>query len=94
MRVADAAPLGVHWGTADLLSDPRVLVVAQTDDRIGALCRGLDGLGWRTMTARTGGAAVAALGDFKLEAAIIDADHPEAAALPEALRLAAGARRL
>ncbi len=86
--------LGVHWGTADLLSDPRVLVVAQTDDRIGALCRGLDGLGWRTMTARTGGAAVAALGDFKLEAAIIDADHPEAAALPEGLRLAAGARRL
>jgi two-component system cell cycle response regulator PopA len=46
------------------------------------------------MTARTGGAAVAALGDFKLEAAIIDVDHPEAAALPEALRLAAGARRL
>ncbi len=82
------------WGTANLLSDPRVLVVAQSDGRIGALCRGLDSLGWRTMTARTGGAAVAALGDFKLEAAIIDADHPEVAALPEALRLAAGARRL
>ena len=77
-----------------MLSDPRLLVVAPNDDRIGALCRGLDGLGWRTMTARTGGAAVAALGDFKLEAAIIDVDHPEAAALPEALRLAAGARRL
>lgn len=77
-----------------MLSDPRLLVVAPNDDRIGALCRGLDGLGWRTMTARTGGAAVAALGDFKLEAAIIDVDHPEAAALPGALRLAAGARRL
>jgi two-component system cell cycle response regulator PopA len=93
-RVADAVPVGDQRGTVDLLSDPRLLVVAPNDDRIGALCRGLDGLGWRTMTARTGGAAVAALGDFKLEAAIIDVDHPEAAALPEALRLAAGARRL
>lgn len=93
-RVADAVPMGDQRGTVDLLSDPRLLVVAPNDDRIGALCRGLDGLGWRTMTARTGGAAVAALGDFKLEAAIIDVDHPEAAALPEALRLAAGARRL
>ncbi len=74
--------------------DPRVLVVAETDERIGALCRGLDSLGWRTMTARSGAGAVAALTDFTLEAAILDADHPEIAALPEALRLAAGARRL
>ena len=66
-RVADAVPVGDQRGTVDLLSDPRLLVVAPNDDRIGALCRGLDGLGWRTMTARTGGAAVAALGDFKLE---------------------------
>ncbi|MES2859833.1 MAG: diguanylate cyclase [Pseudomonadota bacterium] len=75
-------------------SDPRVLVVAETDEQIGALCRGLDSLGWRTMTARTGGAAIAALTDFKLEAAVLDAAHPEIAALPGALRVAAGARRL
>ncbi len=75
-------------------SEPRVLVVAQTDEQIGALCRGLDTLGWRTMTARTGASAIAALTDFKLEAAVLDAAHPEIAALPEALRLASGARRL
>ena len=79
---------------ADLLSDPRVLVVAQTDDKVGALCRGLDGLGWRTITARDGEAAAIALEDFRLEAAIVDVDHPEAAALPDVLRAAAGARRL
>ena len=80
--------------TSILGSDPRVLVVAETDGRVGALCRGLDSLGWRTMTARTGAAAVAALTDLKLEAAIIDADHAEFTALPDALRRAAGARRL
>lgn len=71
-----------------------MLVVAATDERIGQLCRGLDSLGWRTITARTVSAAVAALTDFTLEVAILDADHPEIAALPEALRYAAGARRL
>ena len=74
--------------------EPRVLVVAATDERIGQLCQGLDSLGWRTMTARTGNAAVAALTDFTLEVAILDADHPEIATLPDALRRAAGARRL
>jgi len=77
-----------------LSQEPRVLVVAATDERIGQLCQGLDSLGWRTMTARTGNAAVAALTDFKLEVAILDADHPEIATLPNALRRAAGARRL
>lgn len=71
-----------------------MLVVAASDERIGMLCRGLDSLGWRTMTARTGAAAVAALTDLTLEVAILDADHPEIAALPQALRRAAGARRL
>lgn len=75
-------------------SDPRVLVVAETDDRIGNLCRGLDSLGWRTITARNGSSAVAALTDLTLEAAIVDGAHAEIAGLPEALRLAAGARRL
>lgn len=74
--------------------DPRVLVVAETDEQIGVLCRGLDALGWRTMTARSGSAAIAALTDFRLEAAILEMGHPEIGALPEALRVAAGARRL
>lgn len=75
-------------------SNPRVLVVADTDQHVGALCQGLDRLGWCTLTARSGAAAIAALSDFNLEAAIIDCDHPEFAALPDALRLGAGARRL
>lgn len=74
--------------------DPRVLVVAETDERIGDLCRGLDSLGWRTVTARSGAGAITALTDLKLEAAVLDVDHPEFAALPDALRRAAGARRL
>jgi two-component system cell cycle response regulator PopA len=93
-RIGVRGTAGRAGETSILGSDPRVLVVAETDEQIGALCRGLDGLGWRTMTARTGSAAVAALTDFTLEAAILDAGHAEFAALPEALRLAAGARRL
>ncbi len=81
-------------GTSILGLNPRVLVVAETDEQIGALCRGLDTLGWRTMTARTAAGAVAAMTDFKLEAAVLDAAHPEFDALPQALRIAAGARRL
>ena len=75
-------------------SDPRVLIVARTDDRVGPLCRGLDALGWRTMTARSQPAAIAALGDFTLEAAIVDAAHPDYPGVVEALRDAAGDRRL
>ncbi|CAN5395182.1 PleD family two-component system response regulator [soil metagenome] len=74
--------------------DPRVLIVAETDDRLGVLCRGLDSIGWRTLTARTTPAAEAALGDFLLEAAIIDASHPDYPTLAEALRTAAGNRKL
>ncbi|CAN5184290.1 PleD family two-component system response regulator [soil metagenome] len=74
--------------------DPRVLIVARTDERVGELCRGLDALGWRTMTARSQPGAVAALTDFTLEAAIIDADHPDYPGVVEALREAAGDRRL
>ncbi|WGM47736.1 hypothetical protein KOAAANKH_02619 [Brevundimonas sp. NIBR10] len=74
--------------------DPRVLIVAETDDRLGALCRGLDAVGWRTLTARSGAAAEAALNDFVLEAAILDTAHPDYPALAERLRQAAGDRRL
>jgi two-component system cell cycle response regulator PopA len=74
--------------------DPRVLVVAENDDLVGPLCRGLDTLGWRTLTARSTNAALAALGDFSFEAAILDARHPDFTNMVHALRAAAGDRRL
>ncbi|QTC92744.1 diguanylate cyclase domain-containing protein [Brevundimonas goettingensis] len=74
--------------------DPRVLVVAETDDLVGPLCRGLDALGWRTLTARSAPAAVAALDDFTLEAAVLDASHPGFPEIAQLLREAAGDRRL
>ncbi len=45
---------------------PRVLIVAETDDRLGALCQGLDAIGWRTLTARSLSAASAALADYPI----------------------------
>lgn len=77
-----------------LESDPRLLVVAETDDSIGALCAGLDALGWRTLTARSHGAATAAMTDFAFEVAVIDATHADAAGLARDLRRSAKARRL
>lgn len=75
-----------------MASDPRILVVAPDDDRIGPLCQGLDALGWRTVTARDLETAGAALADLPLEAAIIDGVIPVAsvaalktAALPRSL---------
>lgn len=92
---AGAAPASVAQGESVILGlDPRVLVVAETDERIGDLCRGLDALGWRTMTARSGAAAVAALHDLPLDVAVVEAAYPERAALTSALRVAVGARRL
>ncbi|WP_347342316.1 hypothetical protein [Brevundimonas albigilva] len=73
--------------------DTRVLVLASNDERVDRLTAGLDALGWRTVTARTVEAAQATLGDFPLEAAIVDADNftPEVLAR---LRHAAEPRRL
>ena len=74
-------------------SDPRVLVVAATDDRTGPLCQGLDALGWRTVTARSIPAAVAALRDLSLEAAVVEAEGLAEDAVAR-LREAALPRRL
>lgn len=52
--------------------DPRVLVVADPDDQLGALCEGLDRLGWRTVTARTLDAGLVASSDLGVDAAIVD----------------------
>ena len=74
----------------------RVLIVAKDDAVAGPLAEGLDRLGWRTITARGPYAAIAALGDMEIEAAIIDASHgvDEASHLAKKLRAACGPRRL
>ncbi|MEH6665232.1 MAG: GGDEF domain-containing protein, partial [Brevundimonas sp.] len=60
--------------------DPRVLVIASSDDLVGPLCAGLDALGWRTLTARTVEAACAAMDDLTFEIALIAPDALGAAA--------------
>ncbi len=50
----------------------RVLIVAREDAIAGPLAEGLDRLGWRTVTARGPQAALVALHDLQIEAAIID----------------------
>jgi two-component system cell cycle response regulator PopA len=75
-------------------SDPRLVIIAESDARIESLCRGLDALGWRTVTARTSDAAGAALQDFAIEAAVIDAAHPDCSGMALELRRASGQRRL
>ena len=52
--------------------DARVLIVARDDNLAGPPARGLDNLGWRSITARGPYAAIAATGDLATEAAIID----------------------
>lgn len=77
-----------------MVSDPRVLVVASTDERVGPLCQGLDALGWRTMTARSSDAAVAAVADLTLDAVIMDASAVDLGLLAERLKQAAKPRAL
>ena len=50
----------------------RVLIVARDDQLAGPLAEGLDRLGWRTITARGGQAALIALQDMAVEVAIVD----------------------
>ena len=75
-------------------SDPRVLVVAIDDALIGPLCEGLDQLGWSTMTARTPDAAVQALKDLAIDAAIVESRGLEGRAVMAQLREAAAPRYL
>ena len=74
----------------------RVLILARDDSLAGPLAEGLDRLGWRTVTARGVQAAVAALGDLQIEAAIIDtASYGDGAqGLAEQVKAASGVRRL
>lgn len=74
----------------------RVLIVARDDQLAGPLAEGLDRLGWRTITARGPYAAVAALEDLEIEAAIIDATAglDEGRTLAKRLKSAYAPRRL
>ncbi len=74
----------------------RILILARDDRLAGPLAEGLDRLGWRTVTARGPYAAIAALGDLQIEAAIVDVASYGAEALGMARRLKAssGPRRL
>ena len=73
----------------------RVLIVARDDSLAGPLAEGLDRLGWRTITARGRFAAVAAITDLQIEAAIIDlAEGDEAVDLADRLKEACAPRRL
>ena len=80
-------PLSVH---------ARLLIVACQDDQAGPLSEGLDRLGWRTITARGPYAAMAALSDLEIEAAIIDVASmgEDALTLPRRLKAACAPRRL
>lgn len=77
-----------------LSSDPRILVVAPDDDLIGPLCKGLDALGWRTVTARSLAAAVQVLIDWPLETVILDGRTDGAEDGVAALRQTVAPRRL
>ncbi|HWF75581.1 MAG TPA: diguanylate cyclase [Caulobacteraceae bacterium] len=74
----------------------RILIVARDDERAGPLAEGLDRLGWRTVTARGPFAAIAALGDLQIEAAIVDLIGlgPEALTFARRLKAACAPRRL
>lgn len=74
----------------------RVLIVARDDALAGPLAEGLDKLGWRTVTARGPYAALAALGDLTIEAAIVDlaSGGHEALTMAQRLKAAYAPRRL
>lgn len=73
----------------------RVVIVARDDSLAGPLSEGLDRLGWRTVTARGAYAAMAAVADLQIEAAIVDlAEGPEALEMALRLKEACAPRRL
>ena len=74
----------------------RILIVARDDNRAGPLAEGLDRLGWRTITARGPYAAMAALADLQIEAAIVDVigGGPDSLTMARRLKAACAPRRL
>jgi len=76
--------------------ETRVLILAKDDRLAGPLADGLDRLGWRTVTARSPHAALTALGDLALQAAVVDVESGGLDAYQAAVQLKAAAapRRL
>jgi len=76
--------------------DARVLIVARDDGLAGPLARGLDQLGWRSITARGPYAALASMGDLSMEAAIVDLNScgDDASGVAQRLKAAAAPRHL
>ena len=73
----------------------RILIVARDEARVGPLAEGLDRLGWRTITARGPYAAMAALADLTIEAAIVDlGEGGESLDMARRLKAACAPRRL
>jgi two-component system cell cycle response regulator PopA len=74
----------------------RVLILARDDRLAGPLADGLDRLGWRTVTARSPAAALAALTDLHLQAAVVDIESVglDGYELAARLKAAAAPRRL
>lgn len=74
----------------------RVLIVARDDALAGPLAEGLDQLGWRTVTARGAHAAIAAVTDLQIEAAIVEisGEREDALTMAAGLKAASGLRRL
>ncbi|MBX7247773.1 MAG: diguanylate cyclase [Caulobacteraceae bacterium] len=72
----------------------RVLILSAADAVTGPLAEGLDRLGWRTVTARTLDAALTALGDFPIEAAVVDCVSGAETGVAAELRAAVKPHRL
>lgn len=74
----------------------RILIVARDDALAGPLAEALDALGWRTLTARGPYAAMAALADLPIEAAIVDVacGGEDAVSLARRLKASCAPRRL
>ena len=86
-RAAARAESAVRAGERQGLGpEPQILIVATDDEVAEPLTRGLDALGWRTVTARSAQAGEAALKDFDIEAAIVDGATADTAPLKLAAR--------
>jgi two-component system cell cycle response regulator PopA len=72
------------------------MILAADDARAGPLAEGLDRLGWRTVTARSLSAAMAAVRDLEIEAVVLDAPGlgAEAGPLTAKIKTACWPRRL
>ena len=87
VRAAARAESAVRAGERQGLGpEPQILIVATDDEVAEPLTRGLDALGWRTVTARSAQAGEAALKDFDIEAAIVDGATADTAPLKLAAR--------